>query len=249
MIIIKSAGQIERMRKAGAIVRDVLNLVGDHIKEGVSTKQLDKLAYEYITKQGAKPSFLGYNGFPGSLCTSVDDEVVHGIPSDKVILTEGMLVKIDAGAFIGGFHGDAARTFPVGKVSAEKRKLMNICIESFFRGINILKEGVRLGDLGHEIQSYVEAAGFSVVREMVGHGIGQNMHEDPNVPNYGTAGRGIRLAKNMTLAVEPMINAGGKEIYLDASDGWTIRTADGSCSAHYENTIVILEDGVEILTL
>lgn len=249
MIFVKNAEQIERMRKAGAIVRDVLELVGENAKEGVSTMYLDRIAYDYITKQGAHPSFLGYEGFTGSLCTSVDDEVVHGIPSKKVILKEGMLLKIDAGAYLNGFHGDAARTFAIGKVSDEKERLMRVCKESFFEGIRILGDGARLGDLGSTIQKYVEGHGFSVVREMVGHGIGSKLHEDPNVPNYGIPGRGTRLSKNMTVAIEPMINAGKKEIYIDSENGWTVKTVDGSCSAHYENTVVILENGVEILTL
>lgn len=248
MIVVKTAEQIGLMRKAGAIVKDVLDLMADKIAEGINTMQLDKIAYDYITKCGAVPSFLGYNGFPYSLCTSVDDEVVHGMPSKKVILEEGMLLKIDAGACLNGFHGDAARTFAIGNVSAEKQKLMTVCKESFFAGMKALRDGARLGDLGNAIQSYVEENGFSVVREMVGHGIGKNLHEDPSVPNYGLAGRGTKLSKNMTIAVEPMINIGKKEIYID-TNGWTAKTCDGSASAHYENTVVITGDGVEILTL
>lgn len=249
MITVKSAADIEAMRKACAITRDVLALVEEKAKIGVSTKYLDTIAREYIVKQGAKPSFLGYDGFPGSICASIDEEVVHGIPDKRRILEEGMLLKIDAGACIGGFHGDAARTVAIGKISAEKQKLMDVCKQSFFEGMKVLRDGARLGDLGHAIQSFVEGNGFSVVREMVGHGIGREMHEDPNVPNYGSAGRGVRLVKNMTIAVEPMINLGKKDIYIDSGNGWTVVTEDGSPSAHYENTVVICEDGVEILTL
>lgn len=248
MITIKSDEQIKSMRKAGKIVRDVLNLIEEKAKIGMSTKQLDNIAYEYIEKQNAIPSFLNYGGFPGSLCTSIDDEVVHGIPSKHRILEEGQLLKIDAGACIEGFHGDAARTFAIGKISDEKRKLMEVCKQSFFEGISILKENIRLGTLGYTIQSYVEKNGFSVVREMIGHGIGSDLHEDPNVPNYGIMGRGTRLSKNMTIAIEPMINLGKKEIFI-GKDNWVVKTKDGMPSAHYENTVLILTDGVELLTL
>ncbi len=247
MIIIKNDHQIEIMRKAGRIVRDVLDLLEENAKEGISTQYLDELAYDYIKNQDATPSFLGYGGFPNSICTSIDDEVVHGVPSKKRILEEGMLLKVDAGACFDGYHGDAARTFAIGNVSAEKQKLMAVCKQSFFKGIDILKDGVRLGDLGAEIQEYVEHHGFSVVRELIGHGIGTDLHEDPNVPNYGIRGRGLRLSKNMTIAVEPMINLGRKDVTF--RDKFAVRTADGSPSAHYENTIVIKQDGVEILTL
>ncbi len=247
MIIIKSDKEIAKMRKSGQITRDLLEMLEEHVKVGVTTKQLDRLAYDFIKKAGAKPSFLGYNDFPGTLCTSIDEEVVHGIPSNRV-LEEGMLLKIDTGAVFNGYHSDAARTFAVGNVSAEKKKLMDVCKESFFKGVAILKEGVRLGDLGHTIQSYVESNGFSVVRELVGHGIGQSLHEDPNVPNFGIMGRGTRLTKNMVLAIEPMINMGTYDVRI-AKDNWTIITADKQPSAHYENTVVIGENGIEILTL
>lgn len=247
MISIKSETELGYMRRAGAIVRDVLELVGENAKPGVTTRRLDAIAYDYIKKCNGSPSFLGYGGFPGTLCTSIDCEIVHGIPGHRV-LEEGMLLKVDAGAIFHGYHGDAARTFAIGKVSEEKRRLMDICKESFFAGISILKEGVRLGDLGHTIQSFVEKNGFSVVRELVGHGIGTSMHEDPSVPNYGVEGRGIRLSRNMTLAIEPMINMGSRHV-RQLEDGWTVVTQDGSPSAHYENTVVIKEDGVEILTL
>lgn len=248
MVIIKSPEEIDAMRKAGKILADTLSLVEEHAKVGVSTKYLDKLAYDYITGQGAVPSFLNYGGFPATLCTSIDAQVVHGIPDKKVVLEEGMLLKIDCGAGIAGMHTDAARTIEIGKVSEEKHKLAEVCKQSFFEGIKVLKEGVRLGDLGYAIQRYVESFGFGVVRDLVGHGIGQTVHEDPNVPNYGIRGRGTRLWKNMTLAIEPMITLGTYDVvHLD--DGWTVVTADGKASAHYENTVVILQDGVEILTL
>ena len=248
MITIKSSEQIEKMKRAGAIVRDVLNLIEEHAKEGVSTKYLDRLAYDYITKQGAQPSFLNYGGFPGSICASIDEEVVHGVLSKKKILKEGQLFKVDAGAYIDGYHADAARTFAIGEVSSEKEKLLEVCRESFFEGMKVLREGARLGDLGYSIQSFVESHGFSVVRALVGHGIGRQLHEEPNVPNFGMAGRGVRLTANMTLAVEPMINLGQKEVIFEEK-GFTVVTADGMPSAHYENTVVITAEGVEILTL
>lgn len=248
MISVKSPAQIDIMRKAGAIVRDVLSLVEEHAKEGVNTKYLDKLAYDYIIKQGATPSFLNYGGFPGSICASIDEEVVHGVPSKKRILKEGQLFKVDAGAYFEGYHADAARTIAIGRVSQEKKKLMDICKESFFTGIKTLRDGVRLGDLGNTIQSYVEKNGFSVVRSLVGHGIGSQLHEEPSVPNYGVKGRGARLNTNMTIAIEPMINMGQKEVVFD-EENFAVVTADGLPSAHYENTVVIQSEGVEILTL
>ncbi|HOB64189.1 MAG: type I methionyl aminopeptidase [Clostridiales bacterium] len=247
MISIKSEAELSYMRRAGAIVRDLLELMAENAKPGVTTRRLDAIAYDFIKKCNATPSFLGYGGFPGTICASIDSEIVHGIPGNRV-LEEGMLLKVDAGACFNGFHADAARTFAIGKISEEKKKLMDVCRESFFAGISVLKDGARLGDLGYAIQSYVEKQGFSVVRELVGHGIGTSMHEDPSVPNYGVAGRGVRLAKNMTIAVEPMINMGTRHV-RQLSDGWTVVTMDGKPSAHYENTVVIKEDGVEILTI
>ncbi len=247
MGIVRSEQAIAYMREAGAIVRDVLELVRDNAKPGVTTKRLDTIAYEYIKKQNAIPSFLGYGGFKGTLCTSINEEIVHGIPSDRV-LEEGMLLKIDAGACIHGYHSDAARTFAIGEISKEKQNLMIACEESFFQGISVLKDGARLGDLGYAISSYAEGKGYSVVRELVGHGIGREVHEDPSIPNYGVAGKGERLRAGMTIAVEPMINMGRRYV-RQMPDGWTIVTADGKPSAHYENTMLILEDGVELLTL
>lgn len=248
MITIKTAQEIELMRKANVIVRDTLDLIRDNIKEGMTTKALDKIAYDYITKCGAKPSFLGYDGFPASICTSINEQVVHGIPSDKVVIKEGDIVSVDCGSIYKGFNGDAARTFMIGKVDEKVKKLVEVTQQSFFEGVKILKEGVRLGDLGHAIQSYAESFGYGVVRALVGHGIGRDMHEDPEVPNYGREGHGLRLRKNMTIAIEPMINMGTHDVYM-LDDGWTIVTADNLPSAHYENTVAITEDGVEILSL
>ncbi len=248
MITIKTPAEIELMRKANAIVRDTLNLLQDSIKEGMTTKQLDKIAHDYIIKCDAKPSFLGYGGFPASICTSVNEQVVHGIPSDKVVIKDGDIVSVDCGSIYKGYNGDAARTFMIGDVGEEKRQLVEVTKQSFFEGVKILKEGVRLGDLGYAIQSYAESFGYGVVRDLVGHGIGREMHEDPQVPNYGRQGHGMRLKRNMTVAIEPMINMGTHKVYI-LDDGWTIVTADNMPSAHYENTVLITEEGVEILSL
>lgn len=248
MITIKTPAEIELMRKANAIVRDTLNLLQDSIKEGMTTKQLDKIAHDYIIKCDAKPSFLGYGGFPASICTSVNEQVVHGIPSDKVVIKEGDIVSVDCGSIYKGYNGDAARTFMIGDVGEDKRQLVEVTKQSFFEGVKILKEGVRLGDLGYAIQSYAESFGYGVVRDLVGHGIGREMHEDPQVPNYGRQGHGMRLKRNMTVAIEPMINMGTHKVYI-LDDGWTIVTADNMPSAHYENTVLITEEGVEILSL
>ena len=248
MITIKSYYEIQLMRKANQIVRDTLDLLQEKIKEGMTTAWLNKIAHDYIVKCDATPSFLGYNGFPASICTSINEQVVHGIPSDIVVIKEGDIVSVDCGSIYKGYNGDAARTFMIGKVSEEKAKLVEVTKQSFFEGVEILKEGVRLGDLGHAIQSYAESRGYGVVRALVGHGIGKDMHEDPEVPNYGRQGHGMRWRKNMTIAIEPMINMGTHEVYM-LNDGWTVVTADGLPSAHYENTVWIKEDGVEILSL
>lgn len=248
MVTVKSAQEIELMRKANQIVRDTLNLLEEKIKPGMTTKQLDKIAHDYIVGCNAVPSFLGYSGYPASICVSIDEEVVHGIPSPKRYIEEGQIVSVDIGSIYKGYNGDAARTFAIGKVSEEKQRLIDVTRQSFFEGIKILKEGVRLGDLGHAIQTYAESNGFSVVRALVGHGIGTDMHEDPEVPNYGKAGHGLRLKANMTIAVEPMINAGTFDVVM-LDDGWTVVTADGKPSAHYENTLAITPDGVDILSL
>ena len=248
MVTVKSPAQLEAMRRAGSILRDTLDLLVESVQIGMSTHDLDMIARDFIKKQHAVPSFLNYDGFPGAVCISIDEEVVHGIPSKHRVIQDGMLVKLDCGAGIDGVHSDAARTVCVGHVSEEKRRLAEVCKQSFFEGMKVLKDGTRLGDLGFAIQSYVESNGFSVVRELVGHGIGTRVHEDPNVPNYGIAGRGARLFKNMTIAVEPMINIGTYKVEM-LDDGWTVVTADGKPSAHYENTVAITESGVEILTL
>ena len=249
MVTVKSESEIAVMKKAGAILADVLALVEEHAKPGVTTKYLDKLAYEYIIRQNAVPSFLNYGGFPATLCLSIDDEIVHGIPSDKRVLEEGMLLKIDGGVGIGGMHTDAARSVAIGRISAEKAQLARCCKECFFEGIKVLKDGARLGDYGAVCQKYAESHGYGVVRELVGHGIGATVHEDPSIPNYGMRGRGMRVVSGMTLAIEPMINLGTRRVVQTEGDDWTILTADGKPSAHYENTIVIRPEGVEIITL
>lgn len=247
MIIIKNHDEIVLMRKAGKIVGETLLLLETKVKPGVTTADLNRMAEEFITKHGAKPSFKGLYGFPSSLCISVNEQVIHGIPG-LYTLKEGDIVSIDCGAFINGFHGDAARTFPVGKVSEKAQKLIDITEGSFFNGIKYAKEGNKLTDISHEIQSYVEAAGFSVVRDFVGHGIGTKVHEDPNVPNFGKSGKGPTLIEGMVLAIEPMVNIGTHKVKT-LKDNWTVVTADKSLSAHYENTVAILSDGPEILTL
>lgn len=248
MITIKTDEQIALMRDSGRITKNVLDLIGREIRAGMTTKDIDKLAYEYITACGAYPSFLGYSGYPASVCTSVDEMVVHGIPSEDFVIREGQIVSVDVGVEYNGWQGDAARTFMIGEVSEEKKKLVKITEECFFKAIENLKDGTPIGDIGFKVQSHAEANGFSVVRALVGHGIGREMHEDPSVPNYGKKGTGIRLKKGMTIAIEPMINAGIYQVDF-MSDGWGVKTRDRRPSAHYENTIAITEDGVEILTL
>lgn len=248
MVTIKSSSELEKMREANAIVRDCLLLMQDKLAAGMTTKQLDKIAFDFIVKSGAKPSFLGYEGYPASICVSIDEEVVHGIPSDDRVIEEGQIVSVDIGAFKNGFNGDAARSIYVGEISEEKKKLISVTRECFFKGIKEIFVGSPLGDVSHAIQQHAESNGYSVVREMVGHGIGRKMHEDPMIPNYGAKGTGLRLKEGMTLAIEPMINLGKKEVCI-LSNGWTVVTRDGLPSAHYENTIAITENGVEILTL
>jgi methionyl aminopeptidase len=248
MITIKSAKQVEKMRASAKITKETLDLIEKHIKPGVTTAQLDKIAYDYIISKGAKPNFLNYNGFPGSICASVNDEVVHGIPNKRAVLKEGDIISIDMGAVLDGWHSDAARTFAVGKISDEAQKLIDVTRESFFEGIKHLKHGAKLGDVSSAIQQYVESYGYGVVRDLVGHGIGTHLHEDPSVPNFGTAGKGVKLAAGMTLAIEPMVNMGTYKVCV-LDDDWTVVTADGSLSAHYENTVLITKDGYEILTL
>lgn len=247
MIIIKSDMEIEYMKNAGKVVADTLAAIEAVIKPGITTAEIDKLAEEFILRQGAKPSFKGYGGFPASICTSINDEVVHGIPGNRV-LQEGDIISVDCGAILKGVHGDAARTFPVGKISKEAEELIKITKESFFKGVEKALVGNRLTDISAAIQKHAENFGYSVVRDFVGHGIGFSMHEDPQVPNYGTAGKGPKLVHGMALAIEPMINI-GKYNVKTKSNGWTVVTSDGSLSAHYENTVAILNSGPEILTL
>ena len=247
MITIKNPVQLSGMRDAGRITGEALLAARDALKPGMSTYDIDKIVHDYIVKQGAKPSFLGYGGFPASACVSVNDEVIHGIPSKKRILQEGDIVKIDTGATYKGYVGDSARTIPVGVVSDEAKKLIEVTRNSFWKGVEALQIGNRLGDIGHAIDSLVVENGFSTVRRYVGHGIGTELHESPDVPNFGTAGRGIRLCAGMTLAIEPMVNVGTYEV-KEMPDGWTVKTLDGSLSAHYENTVALTTDGVLILT-
>ena len=245
MIYIKKDEEIEKMRKAGKIVGDVLKLIEEKIKLGMETRELDRIAYDYITSCGAKPSFLGLYGFPATACISLNEQVVHGFPSERRI-EEGDIVSFDVGAMIDGYHGDAARSFYVGNISPEKKKLIDVTKECFFKGVQAVMVGGAIGDIGFAVQEHAEANGFSVVREMVGHGVGRKLHEDPSVPNYGKKGVGVRLKKGMTLAIEPMINMGGYEVIID---GWKCVTKDGLPSAHYENTVALTDNGVEILTL
>lgn len=247
MIQLKNGDQVRIMKEAGRITGEALLVARDHVRPGISTYQLDRLVREYIEKSGAKPSFLGYGGFPASACISINDEVIHGIPSKKRFLEEGDIVKIDVGAYYKGFHGDSARTIPVGKVSDEALKLIQVTRDSFFAGLAMLKVGNRLGDLGHAIDELVVQNGFSTVKRYIGHGVGQALHESPDVPNYGTPGRGTRFCVGMTLAIEPMVNIGGEAV-RELSDGWTVKTADGSLSAHYENSVALTADGVINLT-
>ena len=248
MITVKTDAEIALMRESGKLTRDVLDLIGSKIRVGMSTKELDKIAYDYITSYGAYPSFLGYSGYPASICASIDDTVVHGIPSNDMVIKDGQIVSIDVGVILNGWQGDAARTFMVGNVSDEKRKLVEVTEQCFFKAVEDLRDGTPIGNIGYSVQSHAEANGFSVVRALVGHGIGKEMHEDPSVPNYGKRGTGIRLKKGMTIAIEPMINAGVYQVDF-MSDGWTVKTKDRRPSAHYENTVAITDNGVEILTL
>ena len=246
MISIKSDREIELMRRAGKITAAARAVARDMVKPGVTTQQIDKAVYKFITEQGATPSFLHYNGYPASVCVSVNDEIIHGIPGKRV-LREGDIVSVDVGAYIGGYHGDCAGTYPCGQVSDEALRLIRVTQDSFFEGLKFAREGYRLSDISHAVQTFVEANGYSVVREYVGHGIGRNMHEAPEVPNYGKPGHGPRLLRGMTLAVEPMVNAGTAAI-KQMSDGWTVKTADGKYAAHYENTILITAGDPELLT-
>lgn len=246
MIILKSSNEIETMKKAGKIVAEVHEKLREAIQPGITTGELDRIAEEYIKKSGSKPAFKGYNGFPASICTSINEEVVHGIPGSRTLL-EGDIISIDIGAIVDGYYGDAAKTHSVGETTQEEQKLIQVTKQSFYEGIKFAKEGYRLSDISNAIQNYVESNGFSVVRDYVGHGIGQNMHEDPQIPNFGKPGKGPRLRAGMILAIEPMVNIGSYHVKT-LEDNWTVVTIDGKASAHYENTIAITKDGPEILT-
>ncbi|MBQ7338290.1 MAG: type I methionyl aminopeptidase [Clostridia bacterium] len=247
MIQVKNSIQIAAMKDAGRITGEALLAARDALREGITTYELDKVIHDYIVRAGARPSFLGYAGFPGSACISINDEVIHGIPSKKRVIRAGDIVKIDVGAYYKGVHGDAARTLGVGEISSEAQKLIDVTRESFFRGIAALRVGNRVGDIGAAINAYVVENGYSTVKRYVGHGVGTELHESPDVPNFGTAGRGVRLCNGMTLAIEPMVNVGGDEV-RELSDGWTVKTVDGSLSAHYENSVALVGDEVVILT-
>lgn len=247
MIIAKSAAEIEVMREAGRITARALDAVSSAIRPGATTADLDAIAEDVIVKAGARPAFKGYHGFPATLCTSVNDQVVHGIPGGRV-LKEGEIVSVDCGAIVDGYYGDSARTFPVGHVSAEANRLMDVTKRSLEAGIARCRPGMRLYDVSAAVQDVAEAAGFSVVREYVGHGIGRSMHEDPQVPNYGKAGTGPTLRTGMVLAIEPMINAGAADV-RSLDDGWTVVTLDGAMSAHFEHTVAVTEDGPLVLTV
>ena len=247
MIAIKNERELTVMRRACEITAAARALAGEMVRPGVTTKQIDKAVHDYIVSQGAKPSFLGYHGYPGSACISVNETVIHGIPDGRV-LKDGDIVSIDVGAYYKGFHGDCAATFACGNISAEAEKLIEVTKQSFFEGIRFAKRGHRVSDISHAIQTYVESNGFSVVRSFVGHGVGAQLHEEPEVPNFGPAGRGPRLIPGMTLAIEPMVNVGGHEVRI-LRDGWTVVTTDGKLSAHYENTVLITDGEPEILTV
>ena len=245
-IVIKNAGQIQKMRKSCALVKETLLLLGEAITEGITTRELDNIAVKYLQSQGAKPSFKNYRGYPKSICVSINEEVIHGIPGLRK-LKRGDIVSVDIGAYFDGYHGDAARTFAVGQVSHEAQRLIDVTRQSFFEGIKYALKGRFLYEISAAIQNYVEANGFSVVREFIGHGIGSALHEDPEVPNYRQKIKGPRLMPGMTLAIEPMVNTGSHEVVI-LNDDWTVVTADGGLSAHYENTVLITENEPEILT-
>jgi len=247
MIVLRTAKEIEMMRKACQISAEALQVAGEAVKSGITTYEIDQIAYRYIKKQGAEPNFLNYNGFPATACISINDEVIHGIPSKKRVLKEGDIVSIDLGAKVNGYNGDNAATFAVGNISDEAKRLCDTTRESLYKAIEQAVAGNRIGDIGYAVQSYCEERGFSVVREYTGHGVGTHLHEDPSVPNYGTPGRGQRLLPGMIIAIEPMINQGSKAIKC-LPDGWTVKTLDGKLSAHFEHTIVITKGEPIILT-
>ena len=247
MISVKSKSELEKMRKAGIIAGNALHFGGRSIKVGMTTFELDKIIHDYIVKNGAKPSFLGYGGFPASACISINNQVIHGIPSKKVRIQEGDIVSIDVGAYIDGFHGDTAYTFAVGKISEEAQQLLKVTEESLYKGIEKAIVGNRIGDIGHAVQEHCEAYGYGVVKKFIGHGLGRQLHESPEVPNFGKEGHGPRLVAGMTIAIEPMINAVGEDVKT-LPDGWTVLTKSGSLSAHFEHSVAVTPDGPVILT-
>lgn len=247
MISVKTERELEIMRRACKITAAARALAGEMVRPGVTTGEIDKAVHDYIVSQGAKPSFLHYQGYPGSACISVNEVVIHGIPGNRV-LKDGDIVSVDVGACWQGFHGDCAATFACGTISQEAQRLIDVTKQSFFEGIRFARQGNRVSDISHAVQTYVEANGFSVVRAFVGHGVGEHLHEEPSVPNYGAPGKGPRLVKNMTIAVEPMVNMGSYEVRV-LRDGWTTVTADGKLAAHYENSILITDGEAEILTV
>ena len=249
MIIIKSSDEIEKIREAGKIVSEALSLAGEIIKPGMTTLELNSAIEKVIVSHKAKPSFKNYNGFPAASCISPNSVVVHGIPSNSVILKDGDIVSVDVGAFLNGYHADAARTYPVGNISPEAKQLIDVTKECFNRGAQAAIPGNRVGDIGFAVQSLAEEYGYGVVRELVGHGVGRNLHEEPDVPNFGNSGRGIRLKSGMVIAIEPMINAGTHMVDFNREDGWTVTTCDGALSAHYENTVAVTDDGPLFLTV
>lgn len=246
MICIKSNKEIAKMRRAGEITAGALIAAGEALKAGMTTKELDTVVRKYITSHGAKPSFLGYGGFPGSACISVNDEVIHGIPGPRKLM-EGDIVSVDVGAYYDGYHGDSCKTFAVGEISDNAKALMKSTEESLYKAIELVRPGVRLGDIGAAIQKYNESNGFSVVREYVGHGVGKELHEEPEVPNFGKEGHGVKLQAGMVIAIEPMINEGTANIKV-LPDGWTVKTLDGKLSAHFEHTVAVTANGCVILT-
>ncbi|MBQ9350886.1 type I methionyl aminopeptidase [Phyllobacterium sp.] len=248
MIVLKTNRELSLMREACRISAGALRVAGEAVEPGVTTEEIDRVAYKYIVSQGARPNFLNYAGFPATACISINDEVIHGIPSKQRVLKQGDIVSIDLGATINGYNGDNAATFAVGSVSPDAERLINTTRESLYEGIRAAVAGGRIGDISSAVQRYCEGRGFSVVRDYVGHGVGAKLHEDPSVPNFGTPGRGVRLLPGMTIAIEPMINMGGWEVKR-LSDGWTVKTKDGGLSAHFEHTVAITSDGPRILTV
>lgn len=247
MIVLKTSRELSLMREACRISAGALKVAGEAVRPGISTWEIDQIAYKYIKSQGAEPNFLNLYGFPATACISINDEVIHGIPSKKRILKSGDIVSIDLGAKIGGYNGDNAATFACGEISEEAKRLMDTTKESLYEAIKMAVPGGKIGDIASTVQNYCESRGYSVVREYTGHGVGKELHEDPSVPNYGTAGRGVRLLPGMTIAIEPMINQGTAKIKV-LPDGWTVKTQDSKLSAHFEHTVAITKDGPVILT-